>query len=125
MWSLGVISYFLLTGRNPIPNQMESLSAEEVKSYKIPYPKRYWCHLSSAAKDFVSHLLQFDPDKRLTASQAQNHPWFKRQNSSLLSSVSPSLVENLQTFQSFNRLKKAAMTAVAYHLNNVCFTWCI
>ena len=119
MWSLGVISYFLLTGRNPIPNQMENLSAEEVKSYKVPYPKRYWSSLSSEAKDFVSRLLQFDPDKRLTASQAQNHPWFKRQNSTLLNSVSPSLVENLQTFQSFNRLKKAAMTAVAYHLNNV------
>ena len=28
-------------------------------------------------------------------------------------------MENLQTFQGFNRLKKAAMTAVAYHLNHV------
>lgn len=119
MWSLGIISYFLLTGRNPISSAMEKATAEEIKSLKIPYPKRYWGSLSDEAKDFVNSLLQIDPDRRLTASQAQKHPWFHRAMNPLTSELSPSLVENLQTFQGFNRLKKAAMTAVAYHLNVV------
>lgn len=119
MWSLGIITYFLLTGRNPVPAKMELATADEIRNMKIPYPRRYWSTLSAEAKDFVNSLLQVDPDKRLTASQAQKHPWFSRAQPPLQNELSPSLVENLQTFKGFNRLKKAAMTAVAYHLNGV------
>lgn len=123
MWSLGIIAYYLLTGRNPLPSQMEEMSTSDVQNLTIPYPRRYWSSLSEEAKDFVNSLLQIDPDKRVTASQAQKHPWFHRQIIPLTQPVSPSLVENLQTFQGFNRLKKGAMTAVAYHLNSVRLFW--
>lgn len=33
--------------------------------------------------------------------------------------IPPSLISSMQAFQNYNRLKKAALTAVAYHLNNV------
>ena len=53
------------------------------------------------------------------ASQAQRHPWFIHSVPSIPHTFSPLIVENLQRFQEYNVLKKAAMTAVAYHLNNV------
>ena len=102
-----------------MPAQMEKMTAEEVLKLVVPFPRRYWSTLSKEAKDFVSSLLQIDPDKRPSASQMQKHPWFARESPPLTVEISPSLVENLQTFQGFNRLKKAAMTAVAYHLNMV------
>ncbi len=96
---------------------------------KIPYPRRYWSSLSPEAKSFVEGLLQIDPAARMTgwfspvaqrvAAQAQAHPWFHRSQVPVPHRLSPSLVENLRRFQGFNVLKKAAMTAVAYHLNNV------
>ena len=33
--------------------------------------------------------------------------------------IPPSLITSMQAFQNYNHLKKAALTAVAYHLNNV------
>ena len=36
-----------------------------------------------------------------------------------LSNVSPSILDAMEEFQNYNHLKKAALTAVAYHLNNV------
>jgi serine/threonine protein kinase len=30
-----------------------------------------------AAKDLIRHLLEMDPDKRYTATQALQHRWFK------------------------------------------------
>ena len=36
-----------------------------------------------------------------------------------IDAVPASILTSMQEFQTYNRLKKAALTAVAYHLNNV------
>lgn len=51
--------------------------------------------------------------------EAQKHPWFKTMPAAPLDSVSPSILDAIEEFQNYNHLKKAALTAVAYHLNNV------
>ena len=66
MWSIGVISYFLLTGHNPLPQQMADKPLQEIVINKIPFPKRYWGDLSEESKNFVQGLLTIDPTKRLT-----------------------------------------------------------
>ena len=35
---------------------------------------------SSLASDFVKNLLVVDPDRRMTAPEALEHPWIKNQN---------------------------------------------
>lgn len=65
MWSLGIICYFLLTGRNPLPSQPCTGPLQQLPG-KIPYPRKYWNSISPEAKQFVEGLLQFDPAKRLT-----------------------------------------------------------
>ena len=66
MWSLGIITYFLLTGRNPIPPQLMDASLQEVQNVRIPFPRRYWSMLSGEARSFVESLLQIDPSSRST-----------------------------------------------------------
>lgn len=66
-----------------------------------------------------SVLQVWNQESCYVAAQAQESPWLRRQYPAVPPKFSPSLVQNMQAFQSFNRLKKAAMTAVAYHLNNV------
>ena len=51
--------------------------------------------------------------------EAQKHPWFNTIPTAPLSNVSPSILDAMEEFQNYNHLKKAALTAVAYHLNNV------
>jgi serine/threonine protein kinase len=36
----------------------------------------YWDEISDSAKDFISHLICVDPDKRYTCKQALGHPWY-------------------------------------------------
>lgn len=71
MWSLGVISYFLLTGHNPLPPQMADAPLTFVKIDHIPFPPKYWNELSKESKDFVEQLLQVDPSKRLTGNHCK------------------------------------------------------
>lgn len=40
---------------------------------------RIWEHISEYAKDLVIKLLTVDPEKRITAADALNHPWLRVQ----------------------------------------------
>lgn len=52
--------------------------------------------------------------------EAQQHPWMINEGISTPSITIPTIILNaMQEFQNYNHLKKAALTAVAYHLNNV------
>ena len=52
-------------------------------SFDIPRRRgRNISSFSPAAEDFVSALLQPDPEERLSAKQALKHPWIARQSSS-------------------------------------------
>ena len=51
--------------------------------------------------------------------EAQNHPWIQQSQVAPVDAVPVNILSSMQAFQTYNRLKKAALTAVAYHLNNV------
>lgn len=68
MWSLGIIAYFMLTGRNPMPAQANREWDQDLKSVVVPYPPRYWAGVSPEARSFVQGLLQADPLKRMTGT---------------------------------------------------------
>ncbi|CAG8655376.1 13601_t:CDS:2, partial [Dentiscutata heterogama] len=73
MWAIGVITYFLLSGNIPFGDG--ELMAIIQADYSFE-PQECWERISERAKDFISKLLNVDPDSRLTAHQALNHSWF-------------------------------------------------
>ncbi|WFD29245.1 calcium/calmodulin-dependent protein kinase [Malassezia sp. CBS 17886] len=78
MWAIGVITYFLLCGYTPFDREssMEEMQAIVNGDYKFE-PDIYWQGVSEQARDFIRGLLTVDTEKRLTASQALQHPWFQ------------------------------------------------
>jgi len=42
----------------------------------VPYPPQYWAKLSPEARDLAQGMLQKDPQRRLSAVEALQHPWF-------------------------------------------------
>ncbi|KAL9102757.1 MAG: hypothetical protein Q9163_002119 [Psora crenata] len=75
MWSLGVITYTLLCGYSPFRSENVADLIEECRSGRIIFHGRYWKDVSNEAKDFIVHLLQPDPSKRLTSQEALKHVW--------------------------------------------------
>lgn len=55
---------------------MEEMQAIINGDYKYE-PDIYWQGVSQAARDFIDSLLTTDASKRLSATQALQHPWFK------------------------------------------------
>jgi calcium-dependent protein kinase len=78
MFSVGVISYMLLSGCKPFWASTRKEIAEKVKNCDYSLSSRYWYSISEEAKDFVSKLIEKDPDRRLSAKDAKDHPWLKQ-----------------------------------------------
>ncbi len=95
MWAIGVITYFLLCGYTPFDrdNNMEEIQAIIVADYSFT-PVEYWRGVSAAARDFIISCLTIDPEKRITAHEALNHPFLtdkplSRRNTGQLSLIPP------------------------------------
>ncbi|KAL5482196.1 hypothetical protein EMCRGX_G022491 [Ephydatia muelleri] len=83
MWSLGVVTYVLLTGMSPFlgDNDMETISNVTSGEFEWPEPDPDESIevLSAPARDFIEKLLAKRPKERLTAQDALTHMWFERE----------------------------------------------
>ena len=73
MWSLGIITYALLTHKLPY----DGFNQEEIiaKTIEVEPDFSEFKKISEDSEEFVKKLLQKSPLSRLTASEALKHSW--------------------------------------------------
>eukprot|EP01121_Diplochlamys_sp_Union-15-3_P004030 TRINITY_DN139_c0_g1_i1.p1 TRINITY_DN139_c0_g1~~TRINITY_DN139_c0_g1_i1.p1 ORF type:complete len:395 (-),score=72.61 TRINITY_DN139_c0_g1_i1:61-1218(-) len=106
LWAAGVIMYILLCGYPPFYDEQEQKLFDSIVKGKFEFHTPFWDHVSDSAKDLIRHLLVVDPEKRLTANQALEHEWFKKQAKNSTSSqrnVHESFKSKLSTHNSFRK----------------------
>uniref|UniRef100_A0AAQ4RI19 Calcium/calmodulin-dependent protein kinase 1Db n=1 Tax=Gasterosteus aculeatus aculeatus TaxID=481459 RepID=A0AAQ4RI19_GASAC len=74
-WSIGVIAYILLCGYPPFYDENDSKLFEQILKADYEFDAPYWDDISDSAKDFISCLMEKDPEKRFICDQALQHPW--------------------------------------------------
>eukprot|EP01126_Amoeba_proteus_P056223 TRINITY_DN7046_c0_g1_i1.p1 TRINITY_DN7046_c0_g1~~TRINITY_DN7046_c0_g1_i1.p1 ORF type:complete len:349 (-),score=74.84 TRINITY_DN7046_c0_g1_i1:254-1300(-) len=75
MWSIGCITFFMVCRRPPFngdPEEVDRLASEAC----FDFPDHI--SLSLEIKDFISNLLQLEPELRQSASEAFRHPWLTK-----------------------------------------------
>jgi len=85
VWSIGVITYVLLTGRPPFWGQSNKEILKKIIKGKVQFPKS--AKLSATAKHFVLNLVQKRIEKRFGVAQALDHPFIKNHNKDILQEV--------------------------------------
>jgi len=75
MWSIGVITYILLSGFPPFYGDTVPEIFEAIMSGTFDYPEESFDKISKEAKDFINNLLKTDAKQRLSAEAALKHPW--------------------------------------------------
>lgn len=116
VWSVGMLTYQLLTGRFPFWDDVRSQTLTDVwraiMTQEINWQAPELLGLSAGAMSFLKSLLQRDPMLRPTAQEALDHPWLKEDGSTPDMPLSGSVVQRLQRFSTYGHLKQVVLRMI-------------
>lgn len=118
LWSLGVIAFILISGTMPffeVPGGEDM--AETIIKGEYTMKPELWSKVSQDGVDFVKALLQVDPEKRLSAQQAREHPWIhNRHDISAEVEIDQTVVGALRQFKEASKFRRCCMEMMAWSL---------
>ncbi|XP_058464862.1 obscurin isoform X3 [Malaya genurostris] len=76
MWSIGIITYILLGGISPFMGRNDRETLTKVRDGKWTFIGSVWEFISAEARDFITKLLVYEDEHRMTIKEALNHSWF-------------------------------------------------
>ncbi|XP_017542341.1 calcium/calmodulin-dependent protein kinase IGa [Pygocentrus nattereri] len=111
-WSIGVISYILLSGYPPFYDDNETRLFSKIMRAEYAFHSPYWDNISESAKDFIRNMLEKNPKKRFTSEQALRHPWIKGETART-QDIYESVCEQFQKNFAKSKWKRAYNATVA------------
>lgn len=96
LWSVGVITYVLLSGVAPFYGDDEEMFAQ-ITAGKLDFPADLFGHVSLPAVAFIRRLLQVEAAARPSAAEALVDPWFRGGNISTVD-YSGNLRESMNSY---------------------------
>ena len=120
-WSLGVITYVLLSGNPPFFGENNKEIFVKVMKAKFSFKGPEWLKVSKIARDFISKLICVDVNKRMGSEQALNHAWFhsnsKDEHKEGKKVIEPQIINLIKNFRGASILKKEAMRIIVNNLS--------
>ena len=108
MWSIGVILYYILSGKFPFTGNSSSDIFEKIKNNEPIFKKNIFNDISPNAIDFIKKCLVKNPNERFSASECLLHPWlepiFKHIHSDGF--LKDNLIVNFSSYHKCPQLKK-------------------
>ena len=121
-WSLGVNLYLILSGSVPF-GRGAARTADVFRSIteqELVFHGSAWAAISPQAKDIVAGLLDKNPLRRYTITQALAHPWVaSRASGEATVPLERSIVSNMIRFNNNNKVRAEALKIVSSVLNAV------
>ncbi|MFH4975250.1 hypothetical protein AB6A40_001959 [Gnathostoma spinigerum] len=120
MWSIGVITYILLSGISPFLGDTLGETYCAVEKGDWEFDEEAFEGISEEAKDFISNLIVYDQKKRMLPEQCLNHKWVvgsraKAANDSILNQPNegrPLAKDNLKSYLKNKKFRKATWVLV-------------
>lgn len=118
LWSTGMLMYQLLTGTFPFWDNIRQKTLQEVwKSILVDKldldTPELRAQMSALALDLLRKLLIRDPNQRLSAAEALQHPWIKELDEHTDIPLQGSVLQRLQRFATYGRMKQMVLLKVA------------
>ena len=122
-WSVGVILYMTLVGVAPFDGKTDDDIIKRIKIGKYNKTTERFVKHSEEVKDLVSKLLEKNIEKRLSAKEALNHPWFQKFGGrNLFCNFNPEeirpYIENLFHYKYNSKLQELVIAFLVHNLSN-------
>ena len=78
IWSMGVILFYMLSGRLPFRGSKEQEVAEKIVYEQLKFDEDDWETRTQKVQDLISCCLEKKAEDRIKINQFLNHPWFKK-----------------------------------------------
>lgn len=117
LWSLGVITFILLSGYMPFSGSQKKQTADIIAA-RPNLKQDKWDYVSAPAQDFTFRLLEKSPDNRLTAMQALDHEWIQGRGRQSQINIDNGIREALRQFGQASRFRRCCMEMMAWSLSN-------
>jgi len=117
MWSLGVIVFILLAGYMPFSGN-EAQQTMNITAGRYSMKPERWKNVSPDAQEFTKKLLKVDPEVRLTAQLALEHPWVTSRHTKANIEIDEGVVSALRKFGSASKFRRCCMEMMAWSLSN-------
>lgn len=117
IWSLGVMSFMLLSGTKPFNERRRSKMIAKIRTASYTFQPEVWDNLSDASKEFVKSLIIADPDMRPKADEALKHPWLESQGISDVAVDAKTIGNVLDCITEYgetSEFKKVALMVIAH-----------
>jgi len=75
IFSVGVVLYNLLSGKQPFSGEDENEVAEKIIKSEVHFDYEVFNHVSTECKNLIRSLLSKDPEDRPSAYEAMNNNW--------------------------------------------------
>ena len=106
LWSLGVMTYLMVSGKLPFNAEDENEIARQVVYDEPNYTRNpIWKSISNECLDFIKKLLEKDQNKRMTIKGVLEHKWIKMYDESKQSEKRKSIGGGEKDFELYSSFK--------------------
>ena len=100
LWSIGVMLYVMLSGKPPFNGRNDREILQKVQKGAYQLEDAQWLERSEEVRHLIRQLMEKDPKKRLSATQALKHPWLQMKLQTTFDvSIATEAVNNLKAFR--------------------------
>lgn len=123
-WSVGVVLYILLTGKAPFDGKNDQEVLHKVRNGLMDDKNPKLLQSSPECQDLIKRLLEVKIEKRLSAKDALDHPWFTQNRTrDLLKNISQEKVQPyVNNLFDFSIKSKLHQIIIAYLSHNLLMT---
>ena len=120
IWSCGVVLYLLVVGKYPFNGKNQKEIIRNIKEAKLTFPEEFLEKSSNEVRDLIKNCLQPDPNKRLSAKDALNHPFFNLHevNEYFIHVTSAFLNKTINNIKKYDNKNKLQNLCFSYFVHN-------
>ena len=120
-WSVGVLLHLLLVGRAPFEGGNITDTLNKIRKGKFNTNDEIFLKSSEEVQDLIKQLLEVKVDKRLSAKEALEHPWFTKFDASFIynnlnENIIINFINRLIQFKIKNKFQQIVLAFIVHNI---------